>query len=246
MSADDIGLRRAKCVPVCSLATDTCLLRRVPLFSSIMFVETFQVAPLGCNCTIVADLEAKQALVVDPGGDFDAIRARLAKHGLSVRAIVHTHTHFDHVGATADLQRLSNAPARIHEADLTLYNLLPVQAEMFGCRAPVAAELDTFLVDDEVISAGSISLRVLHTPGHSPGSCCFQVWDPTASPILFAGDTLFRRSIGRTDLWGGDHGTILRSIQGKLFSLPEDMKVVCGHGADTTIGYEKRLNPYLR
>jgi glyoxylase-like metal-dependent hydrolase (beta-lactamase superfamily II) len=211
-----------------------------------MIVESFAAGPLGCNCSIVVDPTSKQAIVIDPGGDFEEIEARLAKHGAKTTAILHTHTHIDHVGATAELQRKAGAAARIHEGDSFLYSILPVQAAMLGMGAPPeTAELDTFLKDDETIRAGAIDLRVIHTPGHTPGSCCFEV---RAGEVvtLFAGDTLFKRSIGRTDLWGGDHDQILRSIRGKLLTLPEETRVICGHGPDTTIGGEKRANPFVR
>lgn len=210
-----------------------------------MIVESFAAGPLGCNCSIVIDPASKQAIVIDPGGDFEEIEARLQKHGAVTKSILHTHTHIDHVGATAELQRTAGAAARIHEGDSFLYSILPVQAAMLGMGAPPeTAELDTFLKDDETIRAGAIDLRVIHTPGHTPGSCCFEV---RAGEVvtLFAGDTLFKSSIGRTDLWGGDHDQILRSIRGKLLTLPEETRVVCGHGPNTTIGGEKRANPFI-
>jgi glyoxylase-like metal-dependent hydrolase (beta-lactamase superfamily II) len=209
-----------------------------------MHVESFPVGPLGCNCSIVADLAAKTAIVVDPGGDFDKIRARLEAHGLSVSAIVHTHTHFDHVGATAPLQRLSGAPASIHAGDRFLYDMLPVQASMFGMECPDRAEIDDDLVDGRAIRAGELEMGVLHTPGHTPGSCTFVVASGGQTRV-FAGDTLFRGGIGRTDLWGGDSGAIVQSITTKLFTLPEDAVVVTGHGPTTTIGQERRMNPYV-
>jgi len=207
-------------------------------------IETLAVGPLGCNCSIVADLEAKRAIIIDPGGDYDILRGRLTALGVEVDAIVHTHTHFDHVGCTAELQRATGSSASIHEADRPLYDLLPVQAELFGMRAPVRAEMDGSLVDGQSLRAGAIELGVLHTPGHTPGSCSFLIKEGGSSR-LFAGDTLFRRSIGRTDLWGGDHDAILRSIRSKLLPLPDDTKVITGHGPSTTIGHERAGNPFL-
>jgi hydroxyacylglutathione hydrolase len=208
-------------------------------------VETFPVGPLGCNCSILADLDTKRAIVVDPGGDFDTIRARLAALGVTVDVIVHTHTHVDHVGCTAELQRATGAPASIHEADRFLYDLLPLQAEFIGLHVPVSAEMDGALVDGRTIRAGGIELGIIHTPGHTPGSCSFAALDGGKTRV-FAGDTLFRGSIGRTDLWGGNHETILHSIRGKLLSLPDDTLVVTGHGPSTTIGDERAKNPFLR
>jgi glyoxylase-like metal-dependent hydrolase (beta-lactamase superfamily II) len=203
------------------------------------------VGPLGCNCSIFADVEAKRAVVVDPGGDFEAIRARLDALGVTVASILHTHTHFDHVGCTADLQRLSGATASIHQGDRFLYDILPVQAGMFGFEVPDAADMDDGLVDGRTFHAGSIEIAVLHTPGHTPGSCSF-VASQGGQTVLVAGDTLFRGSIGRTDLWGGDHVAILKSIRSKLLSLPDDARVVTGHGPDTTIGHERAHNRFLR
>lgn len=211
----------------------------------MLHVETLSVGPLGCNCSIVADLGAKRALVVDPGGDFDAIRAKLDALGLSVESIVHTHTHIDHVGCTAELQRASGAAASIHEADRFLYELLPVQAQLLRTELPVVADMDGALVDGATIRVGALEVAVLHTPGHTPGSCCFVVKDAERTRV-FAGDTLFRGSIGRTDLWGGDHDAILGSIRSKLLSLPDDALVVTGHGPTTTIGAERAHNPFLR
>jgi glyoxylase-like metal-dependent hydrolase (beta-lactamase superfamily II) len=207
--------------------------------------EVFAVGPLGCNCSILADVEAKRAIVIDPGGDYEMIRARLDALGVTVDAIVHTHTHFDHVGCTAELQRASGAAASIHEADRFLYDILPLQAQMFGIEAPAPADMDDGLVDGRTFHAGSIELAVLHTPGHTPGSCSF-VASQGGETLVVAGDTLFRGGIGRTDLWGGDHDAILRSIRTKLLTLPDDARVVTGHGGSTTIGDERARNPYLR
>jgi hydroxyacylglutathione hydrolase len=216
---------------------------------SSMIVETFPVGALGCNCSIVGDAATKEAIVIDPGGDLEQIRERLDANGLTVRALLHTHTHIDHVGATADLQRATGAAARIHEADHFLYQILPIQAQLIGLRdAPATSELDRFLVDDETISLGELSLHVLHTPGHTPGSCCFEVRGRGGGDeqvLLFAGDTLFLRSVGRTDLWGGDSQALVSSVRKKLFTLPDPTRVICGHGDDTTIEAEKRLNPFV-
>jgi glyoxylase-like metal-dependent hydrolase (beta-lactamase superfamily II) len=208
-----------------------------------MHVETFAVGPLGCNCTIVADLDTKQAIVIDPGGDFPVIRDRLAVRGLSVAAIVHTHTHLDHVGSTAELQRATGAAASIHEADRLLYDMLPVQSELLGLELPVKADIDGSLVDGKALRAGELEVGVLHTPGHTPGSCSFVLQGEKV--IVFTGDTLFRGSIGRTDLGGIDQPTLIRTIRSKLLTLPDDAIVVAGHGPTTTIGDERARNPFL-
>ncbi len=210
-----------------------------------MIVETFPVGPLGCNCSLVVDPASKSAVVIDPGGDFDGIRARLQGHGATVAAIVHTHTHIDHVGATAAVQRWSGAPARIHEADRFLYDMLPVQAALLGLGVPERCEVAGDLHDEAAVGATGFELSVIHTPGHTPGSVSFLLQTPEGR-VAFTGDTLFRRGIGRTDLWGGDTALIMRSLRTRLLSLDDDTRVIAGHGPSTTIGDERRGNPYLR
>jgi hydroxyacylglutathione hydrolase len=210
-----------------------------------MHIETFPVGALGCNCSIVMDPATKAAVLIDPGGDFPRIRARLEKMGAKVAAIVHTHTHIDHVGATAESQAFSGAPARIHEADRFLYQMLPIQAALLGTSVPRSCEVEGDLVDDGTVEAGGLALAVMHTPGHTPGSVSF-VLSGAEGSVAFTGDTLFRGGIGRTDLWGGDSALIFRSLKGRLLSLADDVRVVPGHGPDTTIGLERRSNPFLR
>ncbi len=210
-----------------------------------MHVETLAVGPLGCNCSIVADVNAKRAVVVDPGGDYETLRARLDVLGVEVTAIVHTHTHFDHVGCTAELQRSTGAPASIHEGDQRLYEMLREQCDLFGVRVPLAADMDTALVDGLALQAGSLEVQVLHTPGHTFGSCSFVVAE-AGTTFVFTGDTLFRGSIGRTDLGGIDQETLVRSIRSRLLPLPDDAIVVAGHGPQTTIGDERAYNRFLR
>jgi glyoxylase-like metal-dependent hydrolase (beta-lactamase superfamily II) len=210
-----------------------------------MVIETFPVGPLQCNCSILVDDPTGSAIVIDPGGDFDNIRERLEKNGATVAAIVHTHTHIDHVGATAPLQRWSRASAHIHEADRPLYELLPVQAELLGVPLPESCEMEGDLLHETTLRAGGIELAVLHTPGHTPGSVSFVVRSG-AEAVAFTGDTLFRRGIGRTDLWGGDTDLIFRSLRTRLMTLAEDTKVIPGHGPSTSIGEERQGNPFLR
>jgi hydroxyacylglutathione hydrolase len=209
-----------------------------------MHLESFPTGPLGCTCSLLVDEESKRAIVVDPGGDLELIEARLAALGARVEAIVHTHTHVDHVGATAGVQRSSGARACIHEADRFLYDLLPVQSAMLGIPLPETAEMDGSLVDGGALRAGAVEMGVLHTPGHTPGSVTFVVRADDVTHV-FTGDTLFRRGIGRTDLWGGDADAIARSLRDKILTLPDDAIVVPGHGPETTIGEERAKNPFL-
>lgn len=211
----------------------------------MMHFESFPTGPLGCNCSIVMDREKKRAIVVDPGGDLETIRARLVALDATVEAIVHTHTHIDHVGATKGVQTTTGARACIHEADRFLYDLLPVQAAMLGIELPEITEMEGSLRDGASIHAGDLEMCILHTPGHTPGSVTFVVKADGATRV-FTGDTLFRRGIGRTDLWGGDFATIQRSLREKILVLPDDAIVVPGHGAETTIGDERTQNPHLR
>ncbi len=211
-----------------------------------IIVEHFSVAPLGCNCVILGDAESKTAIVVDPGGEAPKILGRLAELGLTCTAIVHTHTHFDHVGATKAVQEATGAPVMIHEKDLFLYEGLQMQLDTFRApfKAPAVAEVDRFVAEGDALSVGAAEAGVLHTPGHTPGSVCLSVGGD--QPVLIAGDTLFQGSIGRTDLWGGDTSQILSSIHNKLLTLPDNTLVITGHGPQTTIENERRFNPFLR
>lgn len=183
--------------------------------------------------------------MIDPGGDLEEIQARLGAQGAKVEAIVHTHTHIDHVGATAGVQASTGARACIHESDRFLYDLLPVQAAMLGIALPDKTDMEGSLLDGGTIRAGELEVCIVHTPGHTPGSVTFVVKSGGVTRV-FTGDTLFRRGIGRTDLWGGDSDQILRSLREKILSLPDDAIVIPGHGPETTIGEERANNPFLR
>lgn len=209
-----------------------------------MIVETLPVGLLQCNCTVLGDPVSKEALVVDPGDEVEKVMAVLAKHGLSCRAIVNTHTHIDHVGANDELKRATGARLMLHEADLPLYDNLRVQAEWLGgVVPPIRADVDEHIHQGDSVAAGAVVAQVLHTPGHTPGSLCFHV--EGAEPLLLSGDTLFAGSIGRTDLWGGDYDQEIDSIRKRLLILDDRTRVIPGHGAPTTIGHERRRNPFL-
>ena len=209
-----------------------------------MIVETFPVGVLQCNCTIVGDESTREAMVIDPGDNPDLILSRLNAHGLTLKEIVCTHTHIDHVGAIFDLQQKAGTPASIHEADLFLFQELETQAQWLGMPSPKRGTIDRFLSDGSSVSCKGVELGVIHTPGHTPGSTCFLL--ANGRNILFAGDTLFRGSIGRTDLWGGSTPDILASIHRKLLTFDDDTLVIAGHGPSTTVGGERRNNPFLR
>ena len=205
-------------------------------------IETFPVGILACNCTVLADEDAREAVVIDPGDEPERVLAVLEAAKVRPVVLLHTHAHFDHVGGTRTVSEATAAPIRLHPGDRPLYDALPEQAAIFGLSATAPKPLDAPLSDGEVVRFGRFALKAIHTPGHTPGSTCFLLEGD--APLLFSGDTLFRRSIGRTDLWGGDTDAILASIREKLFALPGDLAVVCGHGPATTIEEEKRLNPF--
>ena len=209
-----------------------------------MIIETFPVGPFECNCTILGDEQTREAIVIDPGDDTPAILGKLAQHGLTPKQMVCTHTHIDHVGAIGQLQEHFPMPAAIHKADLFLYENLELQAQLTGLPVPKRGIVDHFVEDGHAVACRGVELGVIHTPGHTPGSICFQL--SADRPILFAGDTLFARSIGRTDLWGGSYTEIILSIQKKLMTLDDDTLVIAGHGQSTTVGNERRYNPFLK
>jgi hydroxyacylglutathione hydrolase len=210
---------------------------------SLVLVETFPVGPLGCNCAVIADPETKEAIVLDPGDEADLILEVLRRNELKAVALLHTHAHFDHVGVTARMKKETGAPILLHEGDLPIYGRLPDQGRLFGFHFEAPEAVDRFLAEGDRIACGSGFLEVLHTPGHTPGSVCLRLGGER--PVLFSGDTLFRRSIGRTDLWGGSTPQILSSIETKLLTLPGDLAVLPGHGETTTIAEEARLNPFV-
>ena len=209
---------------------------------SVPLIRTIPVGPLQCNCSILVDEETREAIVIDPGDEANRILLALAEAKARPIALLHTHGHFDHIGATGEVARATQARVRLHVADRPLYDALPKQAAVFGFTAEPPPPPDEPVTDGEEIRFGSVGVRAIHTPGHTPGSTCYLL--EGEKPMLFSGDTLFRRSIGRTDLWGGDTAQILESIRQKLFALDPATPVVCGHGPGTTIGEERRLNPF--
>ncbi|WP_431701789.1 MBL fold metallo-hydrolase [Pseudomonas sp. BR20] len=203
--------------------------------------ETFPVGPLQCNCTIFGDPITKKAIVVDPGGNHELILARLDALGLKVVSIIHTHAHLDHFLASGQLKEKTGATLHLHKEDQFLWDNLEMQCQMFGVPYTPVPSPDRWLADDEELACGCGV--ALHTPGHTPGSMSFWFAD---AKLLIAGDTLFRRGVGRTDLWGGDQATIVRSIKQRLYTLDEGATVVTGHGPDTRLGDEMRENPFVR
>jgi hydroxyacylglutathione hydrolase len=208
-----------------------------------MIHEMLAVGPLLCNCSIFGDETSREAVVIDPGDEIGQILGLLGRHSLKVKAIVITHGHIDHVGAAAQLKQATGAPVYLNEDDLRTYAHVDMQAMWLGLNPPEPVEIDGLARDGDVLRAGSMEFTVLHTPGHTPGS--IGLWMP-AEKKLIAGDTLFRESIGRTDLPGGDPKRILVSIREKFMPLPEDTLVIPGHGPTTTMGHERRYNYFLQ
>ncbi|MGA2276677.1 MAG: MBL fold metallo-hydrolase [Terracidiphilus sp.] len=208
-----------------------------------MVIESFPVGPLACNCVILGDEEAGEAVVIDPGDEAERIDSRLTQLGLSLKQILLTHAHIDHVGGALALKRLTGAPILLHQDDLPLLAMMKVQAGWVGVAPPETAPPDGFLGDGESVGLARYPAQVLHTPGHSQGSVCFHI---AALRLLIAGDTLFAGSIGRTDLPGGDSDQIIESIRRRLLPLPGETRVLPGHGPETSIGEERKSNPFLR
>jgi glyoxylase-like metal-dependent hydrolase (beta-lactamase superfamily II) len=208
-----------------------------------MIHEILPVGILACNCSIFGDETTREAIVIDPGDDISEVERRLDAHGLKLKAIIITHAHIDHIGGAAKLKARREAPVHMNKADQFLYDALEMQAAWLGVQTPERTAVDTEAREGDTLDLNGAGFHVLHTPGHTPGSTC--LWIPAENKLI-AGDTLFRESIGRTDLPGGDSAAILRSISGKLLSLPEDAIVIPGHGPATTIGHERDHNPYLK
>ena len=208
-----------------------------------MIHEVMPVGMLQCNCSIIGDETTREALVIDPGDEIDRILAVLRKHELTVKWIVITHAHIDHIGGAGKLRAVTGAPVYMNEDDYALVKNLPVQASWLGMPDPDPVPIDVKLKDGDCLEMAGASIDVMHTPGHTQGSVCLLLAE---QGLLIAGDTLFHDSIGRTDLPGGDHGQILRSIKTKLLTLDDATKVLCGHGQPTTIGRERAHNYFLQ
>jgi hydroxyacylglutathione hydrolase len=207
-----------------------------------MIHEIFPVGPLQCNCSIVGDEQTKEAMVIDPGDEIDEIMAIVRRHGLTVKQIVVTHAHIDHVGGAMKLKRLTGAPILLNQNDYALLRMLDEQASRIGMAAPEAVNIDASVGSGDKVQAGGLVADVLHTPGHTDGSICLYF---APEKKLIAGDTLFAGSIGRTDLPGGSYEKIMRSLHGPVLALPDETVVVPGHGPLTTIGEERESNPFL-
>ena len=209
-----------------------------------MILETFPVGPLQCNCTLLGDEATGEAIVIDPGDEIARIHRRLNELGLKVKQILITHAHIDHIGGALKLKRLTGAPILLNENDLPLLAMMDKQAAWLGMTIPPdTAPPDQSLLDGQTVGLASYPAKVIHTPGHTQGSVCLHF---APLKMLIAGDTLFAGSIGRTDLAGGDGEQIIESIHARLLTLPDETRVIPGHGPVTAIGAERKSNPFLQ
>jgi hydroxyacylglutathione hydrolase len=208
-----------------------------------MLFESFPVGPLACNCTILGDEETREAIVIDPGDEVGRIHRRLTELGLKLKQILVTHAHIDHVGGALKLKRLTGAPIYLNESDVPLLDMMEAQAAWLGVTAPETAPPDAPLEDGQIVGLEHYPAQVLHTPGHTQGSVCLHF---APLKLLIAGDTLFAGSIGRTDLPGGNFDQIIDSLRTRLLKLPDETRVLPGHGPQTSIGEERGSNPFLQ
>lgn len=208
-----------------------------------MILESFPVGPLACNCTLMGDEEAGEAIVIDPGEEVSRIHRRLTELGLKLKQILVTHGHIDHVGGALKLKKLTGAPIFLNENDLLQLKMMDAQAAWLGVQTPETAPPDENLADGLVVGLGRYTAQVIHTPGHTEGSICLHF---APLKLLIAGDTLFAGSIGRTDLPGGDFDQLIDSLRSRVLALADETKVLPGHGPATTIGEERRSNPFLQ
>jgi hydroxyacylglutathione hydrolase len=208
-----------------------------------MIHEILTVGPLQCNCSILGDETSLEAIVVDPGDDIPRILSVLDKHNLTVRQIVITHAHIDHIAGAHRLKRVTGAPILYNQNDLPLVEMMDMQAGWLGIPTPEVPPPDDTLDDGKRIAIIGLTGSILHTPGHTQGSVCLYLPDHS---LLLAGDTLFAGSVGRTDLPGGNSRQLIASINNRLLTLPDDVTVIPGHGPRTTIAAEKETNPFLQ
>jgi len=212
-----------------------------------LLLEVFPVGPIQANCTLIGDCTAGVAAVIDPGEEAERIAARLQASGLAPTMILHTHGHMDHAGGTADLVARLGVTVQIglHRDDYELYANIQVQARMFGLEVDAPPTPTLWLEHGQRLPLGGLTLEVRHTPGHSPGGVVFVV-EGASEPILIAGDLLFAGSIGRHDLWGGSFEAIKHSILKQVYTLDDTTHVITGHGPETTVGHERRTNPFVQ
>jgi len=208
-----------------------------------MIHRVFPVGPLQCNCSIIGDERTREAMVIDPGDQIEDILKILKSENFTLKQIVVTHAHIDHVGGAMKLKAATGAPILMNQKDEVLLKMLDVQASWIGMKPPGAVQVDEAVGEGRILQVGNLSSTVIHTPGHTEGSICLYFPE---QKTLIAGDTLFAGSIGRTDLPGGSFEKIIRSLHNQLLQLPDETHVIPGHGPMTTIGQERESNPFLQ
>jgi len=207
-----------------------------------MIFETVVVGPLGVNCFILGCEETREGVVVDPGADADRILARVRALGLTIRTVINTHGHFDHIGGNKEILEATGARLMIHRDDVPFLSRATDVAANYGLATENSPPPDELLEDGKTVTFGKCALKVLHTPGHTPGGCCLLL---EGEGKVITGDTLFAESVGRTDFPGSSHEALMASIRTKLLPLPDETQVYPGHGPASSIGREKRYNPYI-
>ena len=209
---------------------------------------SFPIGSYACNCSVLYSDKTHEAIIIDPGNDHQYLLEKIKNLNINVKKLLHTHAHFDHIGRSTEISNLTGASIHLHKEDEFLYQMLPQQGLFFGQKVGEPKPIDSYLEEGETFKFEDpeidVFLKTIHTPGHTPGSCCFYS-EYFETPQLFAGDTLFEQSIGRTDLPGGDSRKIIKSIKERLLTLPEETKVIAGHGPATHIYSEKKYNPFL-
>lgn len=224
---------------VCAAAT-ACS-KTIPKRGTMIF-ETIVVGELGVNCYLLADSQTKEGVVIDPGAEPERVLAAIKEKGIKVTSVLNTHGHFDHIGGNRKLTETTGAALMISREDEPFLSRAATSARMYGLKSDDSPAPSAYLAEGDLVRFGSHQLKVIHIPGHSPGGSCFYL---EKEAILISGDSLFAESIGRTDLPGGSQAQLVGAIRAKLLTLPETVKVFPGHGPATTIGHEKRHNPYL-
>jgi hydroxyacylglutathione hydrolase len=207
-----------------------------------MILEALTVGPFQENCYVIGDEETGTGALVDPGDEATRIALAVEQSGLEISQIIITHAHIDHVGAVAALVDEYACPVLMHAEAEPMLRQLPTQAMMMGLRFGKVPTVDRHIEDEEVLEVGGLRLKSLYTPGHAPGHLAFYLAD---EGLVLSGDALFAGSIGRTDLFGGDMDLLMRSINERLLTLPDETRVLPGHGPETTIGEERANNPFL-
>ncbi len=207
-----------------------------------MILEGFPVGPIQANCYIVGEETSGKGVVIDPGDEAERILGRIREHDLTIEVIFNTHGHFDHVGGNKRLKEATGAQIAIHPEDAHYLSKLSESAAVWGMFAENSPPPDMLLEDGQIVEVGGLLFKVLHTPGHTPGSVSLLL---ESARLVFTGDLIFMGSIGRTDFPGGDYATLINSVRTKIFTLEDDFRILSGHGPVTTVGNEKRYNPFF-